>query len=110
VQDLHCNYVGKVGIVSGGGLRALISEGLMRLAVWVDPGGHRTGRDGEFEPRLGPVEEPYSDPEGLRPAVPPARHPGEGSGGHRPGRVMETPPRPPSGGGAGSQGNGVHGD
>ena len=71
-------------IVRGGGLRTLISEALMRVAVWVDPGGHRAetavppGQDRDFQPRMGPVEEPYSDPEGVRPAVPPARRPQPG--------------------------------
>lgn len=58
--------------VMRGGLRTRISEGLMRVAVWVDPGGFRAPpaiQSGQF----GLVEAPHSDPEALRPAVPLAR-------------------------------------
>jgi hypothetical protein len=72
-------------------LRSLLSELLMKLAIWADPTGHRAetailpGLDRRMGPRPQPVppQAPSSDPDAFRPDVPAARRP-------RPGRRTES--------------------
>lgn len=68
-----------------GGFRSMVSEGLMRVAVWIDPGGGRAetavppGMDRDMpRMRLEPVEPPYAGPDVARVDVPAARRPQPG--------------------------------
>jgi hypothetical protein len=63
------------------GLRSLLSELLMKLAIWADPTGDRAetaippGLDRRMGPRpqAVPPQPPSSDPDAFRPDVPAAR-------------------------------------
>lgn len=85
----------RTGLIMNGnsGFRSVLSELLMRLAMWTDPTGHRAetavppGMDRDMpRMRLEPVEPPYSDADPLRPAVPtqqsPTRRPRPASRGN----------------------------